>query len=361
MISSLFNFARTISESLVPEINIYSYLVKCDFRIAIVGFGKMGLLHSGILNLLKNGSVKAVVDKSMLIRFGGSLLIKSFKFYKNIDKMIDEIKPNAVYVTTPVMSHYPILKELLLRKIKYIFVEKPPTINHIQLADLIRLMEDDQHIMVGLQKRYALPFRHAKRLLDSSIIGDIKSIYGYIRSSDVLSYTRRFDKIGRGVLLDLGIHLLDIITWMFEIDEIIDMEQRKIYTNVDDYFSAKLRTNEGAIVTLEATWSDNRYRIPETYIEIHGNEGVLKVTEDYLYVKAKKGHKLLNYNTELRLYKPHYYQGIPPVNLADPEYTIENLHFLQTICMDKQPDTNIYNLMKTMKLLDDLYTFMRNG
>jgi branched-subunit amino acid ABC-type transport system permease component len=43
----------------------------------VIGFGKMGLLHSGILNLLAPGAVKAVADKSILLTFGASRLIKS--------------------------------------------------------------------------------------------------------------------------------------------------------------------------------------------------------------------------------------------------------------------------------------------
>jgi predicted dehydrogenase len=55
------------------------------------------------------------------------------------------------------------------------------------------------------------------------------------------------------------------------------------------------------------------------------------------------------------LYKPNYYQGILPVNLADPEYTIENMHFLRCIRGNEEPLTSIESSLDTMKLIDALY------
>ena len=46
---------------LCPELDEWkTRLPSSEFKVAIVGFGKMGLLHSGILNLLIPGIVKAL-------------------------------------------------------------------------------------------------------------------------------------------------------------------------------------------------------------------------------------------------------------------------------------------------------------
>ena len=344
-----------ILNKLIPEVENWTKYSYYDIKVAIIGFGKMGLLHSSILNLLKPGIVKAVVDKSFLLTFGASRIIKSIRFYRSIKKMLREIEPDAVYVTTPTSSHYPILKNLLEYGIRYVFVEKPPTVDYKQLIELIDMKKSDQCIMVGFQKRYALPFRHAKMLLDNSVIDEVESVYAYIKSGDILNPTTRFDALGRGVLLDLGIHLIDLLTWMLNITDIVNARCKSIHTKVDDQFNAELYTKEDARVSIEITWLDPEYRLPETYIEIHGTEGIIKVTEDYLKVKTSSEHVLLDNKKELTLYKPHYYQGIPPVNLADPEYTIENMHFIQAIHDERQPITSIENVAKTMKTIDALY------
>jgi len=329
--------------------------VSPQLKVAIVGFGKMGLLHSGILNLLIPGVVRAVVDKSFLLTFGASKLIKSVKFYRDLDDMLREVEPEAVYVTTPASSHYPIVKQLLNRGVCYVFVEKPPTINCQQLEGLLSAKRPRQIVMVGFQKKYALTFRHAKLLLEEDVIGEIKYVNSYIRSGDILEPTTRFDYLGRGVLLDIGIHLVDLLTWFFNVETVVKAESRNIYTRVDDVFKAGLVSKEGFTITLEASWSSPEYRVPETYIEVHGTHGVLRVTEDYVKVTTSREHPLLGNAKELVLYKPHYYQGVPPVNLADPEYTIENIHFLLSIYSKKEPPTSIESSNKTMRLVDELY------
>jgi len=330
-------------------------LPSSEFKVAIVGFGKMGLLHSGILNLLIPGTVKAIVDKSFFLVIGASRIIKSIKFYRNLEDMVSKVEPAAAYVTTPTSSHYPILKSLLEHDVKYVFVEKPPTLNYEQLRNLVSTKRSGQVVMVGLQKRYALPFRHAKLLLENGVIGEVEGVRSYIRSGDIVEPTSRYDTLGRGVLLDLGVHLVDLLTWMFKVKSVVRAGSKSLYTRVDDVFAAELEAEEGFKIFVEASWSNPDYRVPETYIEAKGSQGVLQVTEDYVKVSTSTEHELLGGKRKLALYKPHYYQGIPPVNLADPEYTIENIHFLESVREGREPLTSIKRSLETMKLVDELY------
>jgi predicted dehydrogenase len=348
--------AQSLILRLCPELaNWKEHAVNNELRVAIVGFGKMGLLHSGILNLLTPGIVKAIVDKSILLTFGASRLIKTIKFYREIERMLNEVEPSTMYVATPTSSHYPIVKSLLEHGVKYIFVEKPPTLNYKQLQSLISMRKQGQIVMVGFQKKYALTFRHSKLLLENGVIGEVEKVYAHIRSGDILEPTNRFDALGRGVLLDLGVHLVDLLTWLFKVKEIVKAESKNLYTCVDDVFTAELEGDRGYRIHMEASWSNPKYRVPETYIEVRGSHGVIRVTEDYLKVSTSIEHELLGNRKEVTFYKPHYYQGIPPVNLADPEYTIENMHFLEVIHEAREPLTSIEKSIETMRLIDDLY------
>jgi predicted dehydrogenase len=343
-----------LTYKLMPELTCLSRYIKQDLRVAVIGFGKMGILHSAILNLLRPGLVKAIVDKSRLVVLGASRLIKDIKFYRDLDKMIDFIEPDAVYVTTPTRSHYVVTSRLLEAGINYIFVEKPPTVNTEHLNALFDKMANKQIVMVGLQKRYAFPFRHAKILLSEDVIGDVEKVYAYIKSGDITVSTDRFIHLGRGVLLDLGIHLVDLLEWLLGIESVEKAKYRSMYSGVDDYLEARLRTDNGATADIEVTWSDPAYRLPEVFIEIHGTKGVLRISEDYLKAETTEEHPLLD-NTKLVMYKPHYYQGIPPVNLADPEFTLENIHFLSCIYESAEPLTSLKNVKRTMELIDKLY------
>lgn len=326
--------------------------VDVNLCLAVVGFGKMGLLHSAILNLLRPNTVKFVVDKSKIIALGGSLLIKGLRFFRSLERILSE-DLDAVYVTAPAETHYAIVRRLLDAGVKAIFIEKPPTLN---LSSFMELLDDANEAlcMVGFQKRYALPFRHAKLLIDEGVLGDVKDVRCYIKSSDVLKPVERFNHLDRGVLLDLGIHLLDMLCWFFGELSVESARSRSFYTGVDDVFEAMLSAEKFSI-NFEASWSDVGYRFPETFIQINGDKGILKVTEDYVKVVLDEKDK------SLALYKPHYYQSFPPVLVADPEYTIEDMHFLSCFTINRKPETDLESCTATMNLIEELYTRAFNG
>lgn len=347
----------------MPEVTGYTKREGEDLRVAVIGFGKMGILHSSILNLLQPNCVRCVTDSSRLVAFGASRLFKGVRFYRKIGEMLRKEDPDVIYVTTSAQSHYGIMSSLLEARVGNIFVEKPPTTNLTELDSLIGKTRNDEVIMVGLQKRFALPFRHARMLVRKKVIGDVGEVFAYERSGDIKAPTRRFSPLSRGVLLDLGIHLVDLLVWVLGADKVEDCRCAKIQTDVDDYFEARLRTRDDAKIRMEVTWSSPEYRVPETCIEVNGSKGQLTVTEDYLRAKSIDSHEMLSDKGELVMYKPQYYQSFPPVNIADPEYTLEDMHFLSSVNSRTEPLTSLGNVADTMRIIDEMYARvdMSNG
>ena len=340
---------------LIPELSHYQDYLHPDLRAAVVGFGKMGVLHGTILNLLIPNSVAAVVERNRILNFAVSKLMKNVRFYRDIEKMLKKEEPSVVYVTTPAQSHCSVVRCLLEAGVKCIFVEKPPTRTSNELASLIDAMSPSQQVMVGFQKRFALPFRHARMLLSNSVLGDLERVSCWTKSSDVLSPTQRYDGVGRGVLLDVGVHLLDLLVWIFGDMRIKKASCVSVHTRVDDSFKAMLASENAIMVVFEAAWSSAEHRLPETVIEVHGSNGVLTVAEDRIRVTLREEHRLLGNRSELVMYRPQYYQDFPPVNVADPEYAIEDLHLLFSIHSSAEPLTSLRNSAQVMELVDGLY------
>jgi predicted dehydrogenase len=68
-------------------------------EIAIVGMGKMGLLHASLVNSIPGASLVAIYDKSALMkRFLGKA--SKMLYYDKYDKFVASTY-DAVYVTTP--------------------------------------------------------------------------------------------------------------------------------------------------------------------------------------------------------------------------------------------------------------------
>lgn len=351
-----------ITHSIDPDIPRLMGDIKLDYSprdisVALIGFGKMGLLHSTILNLLYPNSVKYIVDRDFTIRLGGRLFLRDIWFLKNIEELINSRgEIDSVYVTTPTSSHYYVVKRLVESGFKYIFVEKPPTLNIDELLDLIDISKQNK-ITIGLQKRFSPLFRHAKSIIDRNILGDIESIECFIKSSDVLEKTNRYRQLGRGVLLDLGIHVLDLLCWLLGGEFTVEYAYYKtIHSGVDDYFKAKLEIRD-VKVDFETTWSDPTYRLPETHLEFRGSSGVLHVTDDYVKITLYENQKPV----EKTFYKPIYYRGFPPVLVADPEYTIEDIDFINRVIHDDEPLVDLEKSICSMEIAEELYRVVDIG
>jgi len=316
-------------------------------KVAVVGFGKMGILHATIVNLMREDSVKHVVDTNRLIRLGGALLLKEVKFWGKLKDLLSREEVDAFYVTTPTPSHFPVAKEILEAGAKGIFIEKPPTANAYQAAELADLAKRAVD-MVGLTRRYSLTFRHAKELLTNLLAKHpVTEVRAYVKYGSAAPPAGKLGKIGKGVLLDLGVYLIDLLHWYFGDLHAVKASYKSVYGKADDVFRAELETDMGFPVFIEADWTDPSCRLPEAKIEVVGEGLALEVSDDSLILKRE--------GKTLNLYKPHYYSSFPPVNLAYPEYVIENMHFLTCLKRSCKPETSLAGAVRVMQTIDELY------
>ncbi|MEM2338375.1 MAG: Gfo/Idh/MocA family oxidoreductase, partial [Candidatus Bathyarchaeia archaeon] len=82
-----------------------------ELRVAVVGFGKMGMLHAGILNVLPKVKLVAICEKNGLIRKFLKKAVKNVQVVDCVEKL-SGLDLDAVYVTTPIASHFPVVKGL---------------------------------------------------------------------------------------------------------------------------------------------------------------------------------------------------------------------------------------------------------
>ena len=145
-------------------------------EVAIVGLGKMGLLHACILNSMPNVEIVALCDKSFVLRKLVKKLFKSANVIDDVMKLAD-LDVNSVYVTTPIPGHYPIIKSLFSKNVaKNIFVEKTLASNWTESLKLCELARGSTGVnMVGYMKRFAVTFLKAKELILENMLGDLIS------------------------------------------------------------------------------------------------------------------------------------------------------------------------------------------
>ena len=262
-------------------------------EVAIVGLGKMGLLHACILNSMPNVEIVALCDKSFVLRKLVKKLFKSANVIDDVMKLAD-LDVNSVYVTTPIPGHYPIIKSLFSKNVaKNIFVEKTLASNWTESLKLCELARGSTGVnMVGYMKRFAVTFLKAKELILENMLGDLISFEAFAYSSDfskVKSGSAKGYQRG-GVLSDLGSHVIDLALWL-----IGDFRVKSVFTDliadegtensVD--FKVENKDLEG---TIHTSWCMENYRMPNFGLSIRGNGGTLEVNDYCLDMKLKNGN-----------------------------------------------------------------------
>src|SRR5690606_2561922 len=183
-------------------------------KVALIGAGKMGVSHLSILGAHPDVQVVGVCDTSKIVL---GVLQKYCKYpcYTDYIKMVDEVRPDAVFVAVPTKFHYSFIKELLKRNI-HVFAEKPFCLTVDQGEELMVLAAANYRInQVGYHNKFIGTFQEVKKLIGSSCIGKIHHFTGEAYGPVVIKKqqeTWRSNPLeGGGCLLDYASHVIDLI------------------------------------------------------------------------------------------------------------------------------------------------------
>ena len=327
-----------------------------SLKVGIVGMGKMGLLHAGILNSIPDTQLFAIADTEKLITNFIKKTSPQIEVFDDYKKMIQSSKIDIVYITTPVSSHIPIASFCAQNAIPF-FVEKPLGRNSEECVLLCDIVNNTKVInMVGFYLRYADTFAKTKNLLETGVIGKVTSVKSSVYQTQILSKNLgwRFKKevSGGGVLIDLGSHLIDLLLWFFGKINTVTASTKSQYTKeVEDSVTAEILFNNGLRCSFEASWTIPDYRLQETTIEIKGENGTIKVNEDYVKIEYNLPEK--NADNSI-LYRQTLSKGVP-IDIGGPEYTKEDIDFLNCIKNKKQSMLNVHNSSNTQSVIDCMY------
>jgi myo-inositol 2-dehydrogenase/D-chiro-inositol 1-dehydrogenase/scyllo-inositol 2-dehydrogenase (NAD+) len=222
-------------------------------NVAMIGAGRMGRTHAGVLRTVDGVRIRAVVDAvpANAQAVADTLGARA----QELDAVLDDPTIDAVLVTTPTATHADVVRRAA-RAGKAIFVEKP-------LADTLAGAEEVVHAVeeagvacqVGFQRRYDPAYQEAKRRIDAGELGRLESFRAIGR--DPSPPPLAFLKTSGGLLVDMGIHDFDTARFFFgEVSEVtaigtVVRDERLREHGLHDLVLATLRFESGALGTVE--------------------------------------------------------------------------------------------------------------
>lgn len=319
-------------------------------HVGVIGIGKMGILHSAIMNSLPNTEVKAISEKDALIARGArNFLPKTITVYKECGKMLEEEALDAVLVTTPIGTHAQLIDEIVKTNDGLsIFVEKPLASSYEQAKLACDAARKSRGVhMVGFHKRFSPIFQKAKQLILDEAVGELILLRAYSFSSDALAEGRswRFRSGEGGVLLDLGPHVLDILMWLFgEVTSVAAVKRSIFSREVVDQVSSVLSFASGFFGSMDICWSIRDFRLPEISIEVFGKKGTIKVTDDSVALGTYEPKRTVTWHRQS-------FDTSVPFLMAEPEYTKQAEAFLRSMQERQLAETNFFEAAKVNELI----------
>lgn len=323
-----------------------------ELKVAVVGMGKMGLLHASILSFFSNVEVVALCDRSALIRRFSRKMFASagIKVMSNIEDLSD-LNLDAVYVTTPISSHSSITKEFYNSKIaRNIFVEKTLASNYEEAMALCELAHNHGGVnMVGYMKRFAVTFGKAKNLLADGELGEVYSFDAYAYSSDFLNANIGSKKSAPrgGALRDLGCHVIDLALWILGDFKVNSVKQQ---SEPAEAAAELVCFNVNSSSCIKGQFAVSRamenYRMPEMGLVISGSEGTLRVNDDKLDLELRNG-KSFNWHR-------HDLGDSVDFSLGESEYFRENQHFVESVLHGHGAEPDFSTASKVNDIIDQV-------
>lgn len=247
-------------------------------KIGIIGLGSIAqLVHLPMLKKLNNATITAVseINKNRLLSVGEKFGIKNL--YTNYEQMLEKEELDAVIIATPTDSHLPIALACIEKK-KHLLVEKPITRSITETQQIVEAAKkQDTKVMVGMNFRYRPDVMLLKSIINSGDLGEIFYVKcGWLRkqSSEGQWFTKK-ESSGGGVILDLGIVLLDLSLWLLNFPEIASVSTQNFYintTSVEDCSISMIRCRPNALINLETSWSLSSEK-DTFYLDIYGTKG----------------------------------------------------------------------------------------
>jgi predicted dehydrogenase len=339
--------------------------------IGVIGCGRIAnLAHFPAFAQMKNVRVKYACD---VILKKAEDAKEKFPFVERITADYKEVladqEVEAVWVLTPNYAHYTITMDAL-KAGKHVMCEKPITVNYALSEKMAEEAEKQNRILnIGVCNRYHKSVETLKEWNEAGKFGKIYHVYCSFRSCRSIpglggAFTTKAQS-GGGVLIDWGIHFLDLILYVLggaklktvtcdAYNEMAKDMKEYNYTgfgmwaedtadiehgtnDVDDYISGYIRTDKASI-DFNGAWAQN-IKKDEMFIDFMGDKGGARLTYGGLF---------------------EFFDG-KTLQTTTPQYDIPNMYlcedkaFIESVQSGVKDKNNITEILESMKLLDALY------
>jgi len=233
-------------------------------KVGITGYGVVGKRRHACVDRNPFMQLVAVCDKTF---DSEGTLPNGIRYYSDYRRMLEEdIDVLIVCITNDIAAQVTIAG---LDRGFHVFCEKPPGRN---VEDVVRVIccertHPDLKLMYGFNHRYHESVQDALRLVRSGELGGIINMRGVYGKSKLITFNQpdwrtKREIAGGGVLLDQGIHMVDLMrTFGGDFTEVHSFISNSYWGyDVEDNAYALMRTENGIVGLFNSSATQWRHR-----------------------------------------------------------------------------------------------------
>lgn len=261
--------------------------LKSKLRVGIAGYGVVGKRRRKFIDDHPALETVAVCDR---VFPASGAFPDGVRYYQSYQQVLEEtLDVLFVCLTNDIAPEVTIAG---LERGLHVFCEKPPGRD---LDDIVRVIRCERRhptrkLKYGFNHRYHDSVRDALQIIHSGVLGrpiDLRGVYG---KSKIVSFksdwrTKRA-LAGGGILLDQGIHMLDLMRlFAGDFETVVSHVSNAFWRHdVEDNVYALMRTSEGVVALLHSSATQWRHRFQLDITLEHGIvilSGILSGSKSY--------------------------------------------------------------------------------
>jgi predicted dehydrogenase len=325
-------------------------------KVGIAGYGVVGKRRRECVDQNKFLEIIAVCDQIFQDEVS---IVDGVRRYKNYKKLLEEDLDILIVCLTNDIAPEVTIAALNLGI--HVFCEKPPGRN---VSDIIQVIDVEKKnpnlkLMYGFNHRYHHSVQDALKLVHSGELGNIINIRGVYGKAKLITFNQpdwrtKREISGGGVLLDQGIHMIDLIRLFGgEFESIHSFVSNSHWGhNVEDNAYVLMKTSDGIVAMMHSSATQWRHRFNLDINLEKGSVilgGILSGTKSYgaetlTVVQADPENDLGDPMEQITRYN------------KDPSWSAEIDEFIKCIIEDKIVINGTSDdALQTMKLVYEIY------
>lgn len=242
-------------------------------KTAILSYGMSGeVFHAPLLQAHKGFEISSIVQRT---KDTAKAHYPDSKVVRSVEEVMSDPAIELVIVNTPNELHFNQASRAILAG-KHVVVEKPFTVTVHEADQLIELAKEKNRVLTAFQnRRWDGDFLTLKQVFEKGWVGrvvEFEAHYDRYRNYVEPNTWKEETGIGKGILYNLGSHMLDQVLVLFGMPEMIDARIgiQRTGGKVDDFYDLRLTYNTGVNVIVKSSYL---VREQGPRYQLHGTEG----------------------------------------------------------------------------------------